>query len=135
MSLSKKDRKIRSESGKYFPNGVPLAVTNAHFVAAVAEALREEFGGSGSAVKSIVRLTGANERAVKNWLAGRNGPSGEFLVSLMRHSDRVLESLLILSGREKIIMAKKLADARQKLDEMIAIIDDLQYDGTEKAGD
>jgi hypothetical protein len=31
-------------------------------------------------VKTVVGLTGANERAVKNWFQAKNGPSGEFLM-------------------------------------------------------
>jgi hypothetical protein len=92
----------------------------------VAEALRREFGGTPAAVKVVVRLTRANERAVKNWFDAKNGPSGENLVVLLRHSDEVLESVLKLAGREDLIVARKLTGAREKLREMLAMIDQLQ---------
>lgn len=87
-------------------------------------ALRNDFPTGG--IKAIVRLTSANERAVKNWFEGRNAPSGEFLVLLCRHSDQVLETFLTLSGRHQLLSAKKLVDARRKLREMLAIIDELE---------
>ena len=69
--------------------------------------------------------TGAGERAVKNWFGGKNGPNGENLVELVRHSDEVLEALLLMAGREDILAGKLLVDARDKLVEMLEIIDQL----------
>jgi hypothetical protein len=43
----------------------------------------------------------------------------------MRHSDEILEIILLLSGREDILVTKKLADARKKLVEMLEIVDQL----------
>ena len=54
------------------------------------------------------------------------GPSGENLVALLRHSDEVLESILQLAGRQDLIVARKLTGAREKLREMLAMIDELQ---------
>jgi hypothetical protein len=70
--------------------------------------------------------TGAGERAVKNWFGGKNGPNGENLVELVRHSDEVLEALLLMAGREDILAGKLLVDARDKLVEMLESIDQLQ---------
>ena len=127
MSLTKRDRKIRSNSGKAFPKSVERgAISSAQFAEAIAEALHREFGQAHAAVKKIAALTGANERAVKNWVYAKNGPSGEFLVALIRHSEEVLESILLLSGRSELVRAKKLVDARQKLGEMLALIDEIQ---------
>lgn len=131
MSLTKKDRKIRSISGKDLPSGDGGIIGSGRFAEVIADALRREFGGTRSAVKSVAGLTGANERAVKNWFDAKNGPSGEALVSLIRHSDEVLESVLLLAGRGELVAAKKLVDARQKLNDMIAIIDELQGDSAE----
>jgi len=72
--------------------------------------------------------TGAGERAVKNWFEGKNGPNGENLVMLVRHSDEVLEALLSMAGREDILAGKLLVDARDKLVEMLEIIDELEAD-------
>ncbi len=124
MSRSQKDRKLRSETGKTFPKN-----TEPHgfdFVEAIAQALRREYGQSPAAVKVVVRLTRANPRAVRNWFAANNGPSGENLVTLLRHSDEVLETVLFLAGRHDLITARKLAGAREKLREMLSMIDDLE---------
>jgi hypothetical protein len=72
--------------------------------------------------------TGAGERAVKNWFEGKNGPNGENLVMLVRHSDEVLEALLSMAGREDILAGKLLVDARDRLVEMLEIIEELQAD-------
>ena len=70
--------------------------------------------------------TGVGERTVKNWFAGKNGPNGKNLVELVRHSDEVLEVLLLMAGREDILAGKLLVYARDKLVEMLEIIDQLQ---------
>lgn len=125
MSPTQKDRKVRSKSGRSFqPGGAPPP--DLTFAQSIAEALHRQFGGAPAAVKLVVRLTRANERAVKNWFDAKNGPSGENLVVLLRHSDEVLETVLILAGRHDLITARKLAGAREKLREMLAMIDDLQ---------
>lgn len=72
------------------------------------------------------RLTRANERAVRNWFEAKNAPSGENLVILMRLSDEVLETVLRLADRQDLVAARKLSAARGKLEEMLAMIDDLQ---------
>lgn len=128
MSPAKKDRKIRSNSDKDFPTGQPR-LGAAGFAAAISEALHREFEGNGSAVKSIAILTAANERAAKNWYEGKNGPSGEFLVLLCRHSDHVLETVLALCGRSDLLAAKKLVDAKSKLREMLSLIDEMEAGG------
>jgi hypothetical protein len=60
-------------SGITFPSG--------RFPGAIAAALHREYGATHAAVKTVVGLTGANERAVKNWFKAKNGPSGEFSCS------------------------------------------------------
>ncbi len=127
MSSTNKRRNFRSNSGKDFHRGVSNErLGAAGFATAIAEALHREFGGNGSAIKTIVRLTAANERAVKNWFQGRNGPSGEFLILLCQHSDQVLETVLLLAGRNDLVAAKKLVDAKGKLREMLTMIDELE---------
>jgi hypothetical protein len=95
----------------------------ARFAAAIAAALKREYGERGG-IKIVVGQTRANERAVRNWFDGRNGPSGEFLVALCRHSDEVLETVLLLAGRQELVATKKLTDAKDKLRQMLALIDD-----------
>lgn len=69
------------------------------FRAAMAMALHVELGSTHRAIKSAMRWTGASERTVKYWFAGKRGPRGEHRVSLARHSDAVLIALLALADR------------------------------------
>jgi len=139
MSFRKKGRNFRLISGKTFPrsSGTVDDSDGYDFVAVIAETLRETYGRSGRSIKTVMAYTGAGEKTVKNWFAGKNAPSGENLVMLMRHSDEILEALLSMAGREGILATKLLADARDRLAEIIAIIDELQADqrGADLAGD
>jgi len=123
MSRSQKDRKLRSNPEKLF---LETPIEGFDFTQAIAQALRREFGHSPAAVKTVVRLTRTNPRAVRNWFAANNGPNGENLVVLARHSEEVLETVLQLAGRQDLVTARKLAGAREKLREMLEMIDDLQ---------
>lgn len=98
------------------------------FTAIIAVALRQAYGGTNAAVKTVVTLTYANERTVKNWFQAKNAPNGENLVELARHSDEVLEAFLLMAGRREILSAKKLVNARGKLVEMLELISQLQDD-------
>ena len=111
------------KKGNYFPNGTRAGQGKVRYPEAIAAALRSELGDSHQAVKTVMRWTGANERTVKNWLAGRRGPRGEHLLGLIRHSNIVLEIVLELAGREQIIAAKALFDARNALADLLAQID------------
>jgi hypothetical protein len=117
MSLTKNDRQNRSIHGK--------TIHAERFADALARALHREFDHTYAAIKTVVALTGANERAVRNWFDAKNGPSGEFLIALCRHSDQVLETFLQLAGRTTHLKAKKLVDAKQKLREILALVNEL----------
>jgi hypothetical protein len=124
MSPTKKDRKIRSVSGKEIPfwsDGY-----GDRFAQVIADALHRDFGKTHAAVKIVVRLTRANERAVKNWFLAKNGPTGQHLVDLVRTSDEVLEAVLLMSGRHDLVVAKKLADSKHLLIRMLELIADLE---------
>lgn len=127
MSFRKKVRKLRTENGKTFPksSGKLVVSEGDDFTSVIAEVLRDAFGGNGAAAKSLMRITGAGERTVKNWLEGKNAPSGGNLVALVRHSDEALEAFLLLAGRHEILAMKKLLNARDTLVQMIALIDEL----------
>ena len=118
MSFTKRDRKDRSVSGKVFPQK--------RFVDAIAVALRREYGGTHAAIKTVVALTGANERSVKNWFDAKNGPSGESLIALCSHSDEVLETFLLMAGRIQHVQAKKVVEATNKLREILVMLETLQ---------
>ncbi len=134
MSFRKKGRKFRPVSGKTFPkpSGRVAASDGDEFAAVIAETLRGTFGGTRMSVKTVMAYTGAGERTVKNWFGGKNGPNGENLVELLRHSDEVLEALLLMAGREDVLAGKLLVDARDKLVVMLEIIDQL-YAGNSAA--
>lgn len=69
----------------------------------IALALKTELGDTHRAVKTLRRWTGASERAVKNWLAGTAGPSGDHLLHILRHSDTALEMVLAASRRVQVL--------------------------------
>ena len=103
----------------------------------ITKTLRETYGPTGAAVKTVMAITGAGERTVKNWFEGKNAPSGANLIKLMKHSDEVFETILILAGRENLLKAKKLIDAKDKLVEILDLILELeqsaeQYNGRKK---
>jgi hypothetical protein len=123
MSFPENDRKLQSKIRKTFPAGD--GYVGQHFAEAIAEALKVDFGASPSSVKQIARLTRANERAVRNWLEAKNGPSGENLVGLMRHSEAVFATVLQLCGRDGQGESTALNGLRQHLVAAIAAIDAL----------
>jgi len=88
--------------------------------------LHREYRDTHATVKTVAALTGANDRAFKNWFAANNGPSGEFVVALCRHSEEVLHTFLLLAGREEQIKAKRVVDAKNKLREILGLLDELQ---------
>jgi hypothetical protein len=124
MSFQKEDRTFQSKKGKSFH--VPDAYVGLSFAQVVAAAMRSEWGATPSARKEVGRIARANERAVRNWFEGRNGPSGENLVSLIRHSDAVLESVLMLSGRHELVHAAGLFSLRDQLKQLVDAIDELR---------
>ncbi len=128
MSFRNRGRKFRPISGKTFrkPSDRVAVIDEYDFKAVIAETLQYAFGGSRMAIKTVMTYTGAGERTVKNWFGAKNGPNGENLIELVRHSDEVLEAFLLMSGREDILTAKKLVDARNTLAEIFKLIDRLQ---------
>jgi hypothetical protein len=124
MSLTKKDRTMQSVPGKDFQDGRKNP-GGGRFAHEIAEALKREYLGRRGAVKLVARLTGANERAVKNWFDGKNGPSGENLVVLAEHSSQVLETFLLMAARGELVATKKLDDVRLKLKEIAVLIEEV----------
>jgi len=121
------------KKGKFFPAG------NGHdrgyadqgrtcFAAEIAAALRHSLGPTGAGVKTVATWTGANEKTVKNWFAGRYGPSGEHLAVLVRHSDDVLNAFLVMAGRQDLMVATKLAAAEQAISELLVAVQSLTRD-------
>ena len=69
--------------------------------------------------------TGANEKTIKNWFAGRYGPSGDHLVALVRHSDEVLSTFLEMAERQDLKLATRLLVAEQAVTEVLAVLREL----------
>ena len=108
---------------KFFPMKARTPRGGTDYVLVVATELRRELGGTHRAVKTITKWTGANERTVKNWLAGSYGPNGEHLIHLLRHSDLVFDAVLHLAGRGKTINSKELVTLRNAMVEAVKQID------------
>jgi len=125
MSPPKNDRKIHQVLGN-INSAKSDAARGIEFTRTIAEALHRDFGETHAAVKTVVALTQAHERAVKNWFSAKNGPTGRHLVDLVRSSDEVLEAVLRMSGRSDLIVAKKLGDSKQTLVKMLKLIRELQ---------
>jgi hypothetical protein len=64
---TEKGRKLHRK-GRTLPISVGDSVNGEAYATAVAAALRSEVGGTRSAAKSLMRWTGASERAAKAWL-------------------------------------------------------------------
>ena len=116
MSLSKKDQK--------FPTRLASPDADAErFAAAMAAALQETYGGNGSAIKTVARLTAVKERTVKNWFRGTNGPRGDHLIRLAAHSQGVLDAILVMSGRQDLLAIARSNELRQRLAEILRMLD------------
>lgn len=115
------------KKGKFFParNGHETAgggQNSSSFAGEIAAALRRSVGSGGGGAKIVARWAGANEKTVKNWFAGRYGPSGEHLAILVQRSDEVLSTFLVMAGRQELMAAVKLAGAEKAIMELLAAV-------------
>lgn len=92
------------------------------YTTSVSQALREELGQSAQAAKTIMRWTGASERAAKYWMSGSRAPSGWQLVLLAKNSDAVLHKFLHLCCRDLYGVPLELDAAEVSLARATAII-------------
>lgn len=120
---------MRTKKGKRFPKKgslFPHSETgdggSARLASLVAEALHEHFASEPHAVKTVMTWTEASDRTVKNWFAGTHGPSGEHLVALARHSDRVYRVFLLLTRHDPIFV-DQLVSLRSQLGAAMLAID------------
>ncbi len=119
-----KKGKVFPNKGKVLPDTGGGADCHVIYATTIAKALREEFSGAPNATKTVMRWTGASERTVKNWFAGSNGPTGEHLLELLRHSDVVFDALVNVAGRKKVITAAKLVALSDALTNALRLGDD-----------
>ena len=103
------------KKGKNFPSRSQATENEVSYASAISLALRSELGGSNRAVKTIGQWTTANERTIKNWLAGTSGPRGQHLIDVIRHSDAALSAVLCLAGRREAVTVVNLEDLRSCL--------------------
>ncbi|MCC8237227.1 hypothetical protein [Pinisolibacter aquiterrae] len=88
--------------GRILPGHAAAARSPTDFANAVARALQSELGDTHRAVKTIMRWTGASERAAKNWLEGSAGPRGHYLIRLIAESNLVFELVIDAADRTVI---------------------------------
>lgn len=98
-------------------------VSASEYRKAISTALSQELGGAGRAAKDTARWTGASERTAKNWISATYAPTGENLIELMRHSDTILDVVLVLAGRDEDRMARRVSLARNELAEILRGLD------------
>ena len=99
MSFQNQGRKVQPEKRKNFPEHLEEIYNSEslEFAATIAQTLHLDFGETGKSIKTVMKYTGAGERTVKNWFQGKNGPNGENLIKLMRHSDKILNHYRLAS--------------------------------------
>ena len=66
-----------------------------------------------------------NVEAIWPGLVRPRGPTGEHLISLIRHSDTVFAVLVHAANRETLLVTAELADTRRKLVGVLQTIDEL----------
>lgn len=111
------------KKGKEFPNMDCRRTGKAEYALAIATALRSELRQVPNAIKTVMRWTGANERTVKNWMAGTHGPSGEHLIVLAQHSFAVMMAFHQLASRPESVGDPRLGLIRGRLAEVLDLID------------
>ena len=103
------------KKGKILPSRSQATAEGVSYANAISLSLRAELGGSHRAVKTIMQWTTANERTIKNWLAGKSGPRGQHLIDVIRHSDAALSAVLCLAGRREAVTVVNLEGLRSHL--------------------
>lgn len=111
------------KKGNIFQRTSQGAVSQIEYREAIAAALSHELGGAGRATKVTSNWAGVTERTAKNWILGSNGPSGEHLLELMRHSDVVLAVVLGLAGRTEALAALRVGRVRHELKSVLKDLD------------
>ena len=111
------------KKGNSFPSRSQATENEVSYATAISLALRSELGGSNRAVKTIGQWTTANERTIKNWLAGTSGARGQHLIDVIRHSDAALSAVLCLAGRREAVTVVNLEELRGRLAESLVELD------------
>jgi hypothetical protein len=109
-------------SGNVFPERLqePTPLT---FAKLISTALRASLRGQSSSVKTVARWTGANERTVKNWLAGDRAPTGDHFLRLAANSPAVLAAFLAAIHRNDCLVMADIEEARAKVAAALVALD------------
>ncbi len=107
---------------KVLPNE-PTNGSEIDYAVQISEALQKELGRSHRATKTVMRWTGASERTVKNWITGERGPSGGYLVALIRNSDEVMQCILHITDRHREVVSTKLPELAELMYEVLELIE------------
>lgn len=110
---------VRKSGTTVPPNGAEF---RREYMLAVARALQTELGQSARATKTIMRWTGASERAAKYWLSGSRAPSGPQLILLAKNSDSILHEFLRMANRDLFEVSIELEAAETALARASAIV-------------
>ncbi|UGA40236.1 hypothetical protein JOS77_13370 [Chromobacterium haemolyticum] len=112
--------KMLPKKCKVLPNG-PTEGSEVDYANQISVALQKELGRSHRATKTVMRWTGASERTVKNWITGERGPSGDYLVALIRNSDEVMQCILHMSDRPQAVAIAKIPDIVRLMCEVLEL--------------
>ena len=90
------------KTGNKFPQAPAVDKARSPYAQLVASALRTSLDDTHRAIKTVMLWTHANERTVKNWLSGTNGPNGEYLLALLGKSDAVVDALIGTLAQDRL---------------------------------
>ncbi|HEY0122068.1 MAG TPA: hypothetical protein VGC14_09960 [Rhizobium sp.] len=124
MSFSKKGKSFPIASG-----GDGISVDDLTFAMVISLALRRAVDDTHLSIKTVVNWTGANERTVKNWFSGRYGPSGDHLMVLANHCDEVMEAIIRMTGRKRLLVGVRLDDVERRLSAALTLIREVEISG------
>ncbi len=89
------------------------------FATEIATALKRTVANRHIPVKTIALWTSTNERT------GAYGPSGDHLMVLARHSDEVLNAILMMVGHEELLPVIDLASLEARILDLLKLVREL----------
>lgn len=125
------------KKGKSFPSGSGRdgsSIDDLTFAMVISLALRRAVDDTHLSIKTVVKWTGANERTVKNWFSGRYGPSGDHLMVLANHCDEVMEAIIRMSGRRRLLVGVRLDDVERRLSAALTLIREVEISADRSKG-
>lgn len=121
---TKKGNQLHSK-GNMLPISADAPATRSLYASALSAALRAEAKRPGGGAKTIMKWTGASERAVKGWLGGHRGPNGDHLIALIANSDAVTAAVMQLAGRGPASAAAQISEVRRLIGDAMLVLDSL----------